>query len=133
MGIVKIKLNTWQKRSLRQTRFQRNIAAREGYIDYSEKDHKIFLKETSFKCKPFDTSISRKNDQSYIEDRKKIYSGLCFKNRKDAETFMSIHKEELDNLAKTNPLFTHWSIMNVIKKFTPKKVLLYGEDIIENT
>lgn len=132
MAFVKIKMNTWQKKSIRAVKFKRNIAAREGYIDYSEKDKKFILKETSFKCKPWDTSVSRKTDISYIQDKKDIYSGLCFKNRKDAETFMNLHKEDMDKLAAQNPLFTHWSIMNIIEKFTPKKVLLYGRDIIEN-
>ena len=68
----------------------------------------------------------------YINERKEMYSGLCFDNRKDALNFMQKHKAELDSFAKNNPMFTHWSVMNVIKRFNPKSKLIYGKDIKED-
>lgn len=132
MGIVKIKLNTWNRRGNRETKFKRNIAPRESFVEYCNKTNKITLKNGEKKWKPWDTTISRKNDKSYIESRKDIYSGLCFKNKADALNFMEKHKTELNELASQNPLFDHWSIMNVIKRFEPNDKLIYGIDIKED-
>ena len=45
---------------------------------------------------------------------------------------MEKHKTEIDALAKTNPIFDHWSVMNVMKRFEPKKKVVYGKDIKED-
>ena len=132
MGTVKIKLNTWQRCGNRDTKFKRNTAAREAFIEYDIVNKKVVLKEGSKKWKPWDTGISRGKDTCYINDRKEIYSGLCFENRKDAKAFMDKHKAELDKFAKENPLFDHWSVMNVIKRFEPKTKMVYGKDVKED-
>lgn len=129
MGTIKIKLNTWNRKGNRDTRYKRNIAYREGYVDICPNTNTLFIKEGAKKWKPYDTAISRHKDRSYIEERKKLYSGLCFETRKDAKNFMLEHKSELDSLASKNPIFDHWSIMNVIGKFEPKNKKVYGKDI----
>ena len=132
MGIVKIKLNTWDRRGNRETKFKRNIAPREGFIEFNNKTKQVTIKNGETKWKPWDVTTSRRTDKSYINSRKEIYSGLCFKNRKDALAFMEKHKIELNNIASQNPLFSHWSVMNVIKRFEPNTKIVYGEDIKED-
>jgi len=129
MGTIKIKLNTWNRKANRDTKFKRNVASREGYVDICPKTNVIFIKEGSKKWKPYDIGLSRKKDKSYIEERKELYSGLCFETKKDANSFILKHKKELDNLAKANPLFCNYSIMNVISRFEPKSKRVYGKDI----
>ena len=131
MTLVKIRMNTWDRRGNKSTKFKRGIAPREGFIEMCNDTKKVILKPGSTKWKNWDTTISRKNDTSYINDRKSLYSGLCFSNKKEAESFMVKHKKELDQLAAENPLFDHWSIMNVIKRFQPEKTIIYGKDISE--
>lgn len=132
MGTVKIKLHTWNRCGNRDTKFKRGVAAREAYVEYDAVNKKITLKEGSKKWKPWDTAVARGKDQGYIQDRKDLYSGFCFNSKKDAQTFMEKHKAELDSLAKANPLFDHWSIMNVIKRFEPTSKKVYGKDIKED-
>lgn len=129
MGTVKIKLHTWQRCGNRDTKFKRGVAAREAYVDYDTINNKVILKEGSKKWKPWDTAIARSKDTCYIQDRKEMYSGFCFDSKKDALTFIEKHKTELDALAKSNPLFDHWSVMNVIKRFEPTNKKVYGKDI----
>ena len=129
MSTVKIKMNTWQRRGNRDTKFKRNLAPREGYIELCPTTKKLFLKPGDYKCKPWDISLSRKEDQSYINYRKELYSGLCFESKKQAQEFMKNHTHELELIAKQNPLFDHWSIMNVMKRFEPNKKTIYGRDI----
>lgn len=131
MSVVKIRMNTWQRCGNRETKFKRNIAPREGFIEMSS-DKKVSLKPGNTKWKPWDITISRKNDAAYIKDRKDLYSGLCFENRKQAENFMVKHKAELDKLASENPLFDHWSVIPIIKRFDPPKKIMYGKDIKED-
>lgn len=131
MGVVKIRLNTWQRCGNRNTKFKRGIAPREGFVELCPETKTVFLKNGDYKCKPWDTEISRKEDISYINTRKELYSGLCFSSKKEAQDFMIKHKTELDKLASQNPLFDHWSIMNVIKRFEPKDKIIYGKDIKE--
>lgn len=132
MGTVKIKLHTWNRCGNRDTKFKRGIAAREAYVEYDVANKKITLKEGSKKWKPWDTAIARSKDQCYIQERKDLYSGFCFNSKKDAQAFMKKHKTELDSLANANPLFDHWSIMNVIKRFEPTSKKIYGKDIKED-
>lgn len=132
MGTVKIKLHTWNRCGNRDTKFKRGVAAREAYVEYDAVNKKVILKEGSKKWKPWDTTVARGKDQGYIQDRKDLYSGFCFNSKKDAQTFMEKHKAELDSLAKANPLFDHWSIMNVIKRFEPTSKKVYGKDIKED-
>lgn len=132
MGTVKIKLNTWQRCGNRDTKFSRGTAAREAFVEYDMTAKKVILKEGSKKWKPWDTGIPRGKDTAYINDRKALYSGLCFENRKAAEEFMKRHKKTLDGFAAANPLFDHWSIMNVIKRFEPTQKTVYGKDIKED-
>lgn len=132
MGTVKIKLHTWNRCGNRDTKFKRGVAAREAYVDYDAVNKKVVLKEGSKKWKPWDTAVARGKDQGYIQDRKEMYSGFCFNSKKDAQAFMEKHKAELDNLAKSNPLFDHWSIMNVIKRFEPTSKKVYGKDVTED-
>jgi hypothetical protein len=132
MAYVKICMRTWRSQlGNRETKFKRGIAPREGFIDFND-TKQVVLKPGSMKWKAWDTSISRSKDVSYIADKKKLYEGLCFKNKKEAESFMSKHKQELDKIAANNPLFDHWSVMNIIKRFEPDKTVLYGKDIIED-
>lgn len=131
MGTVKIKLHTWKKSENIENKFRRGVAAREAFVDYDLATKKLVLKEGSKKCKPYDTGISRSKDLGYINERKEMYSGLCFNNRQDALVFMQKHKTELDDFAKANPMFTHWSVMNVINRFKPNSKLVYGKDIKE--
>lgn len=131
MGTIKIKLNTWSSCKSHSNKFKRNIASREGYIDICPETKKVFLKEGSTKWKAYDIGISRHKDNSYIEDRKRLYSGLCFNTKKDARAFMLKHKTELDRIAQANPIFDHWSIMNVIQRFEPNSKKMYGVDIKE--
>ena len=65
MGVVKIKLNTWNRRGNRDTKFKRGVAPREGFIDIDHKTKKVHLKAGSFKWKDWDTSISRYNEKSH--------------------------------------------------------------------
>lgn len=134
MGTVKIRLHTWQRRGNRDTKFKRGLAAREAFVEYDTATKKVTLKEGSKKWKPWDTSISRITDKNYINERKELYSGLCFENKKDAQKFMQKHAAELDAFAKSNPLFDHWSIMNVINRFDPDSTSkkIYGKDIKED-
>lgn len=132
MGTVKIKLHTWQRCGNRETKFSRGTAAREAFVEYDIVNKKVTLKEGSKKWKPWDTAIPRGQDKCYINERKEIYSGLCFENKRDAQAFMEKHKTELDAFAKANPLFDHWSIMNVISRFEPKTKKIYGKDIKED-
>lgn len=132
MGVVKIKLNTWNRRGNRDTKFKRGVAPREGFIEIDSKTKKVHLKEGSFKWKAWDTSISRYDDKDYIKTKKDLYSGLCFENRKQAKTFMEKHEVELDKIAQSNPLFDHWSIMYVNKRFEPQNKMVYGKDIRED-
>lgn len=132
MALVKIRMNTWDRKGTRSTKFKRNIAPREGFVEFDNTSKRVVLKNGSNKWKNWDTTISRKTDDSYITDRKNLYSGLCFTNRKDAENFMQKHKSELDKLAASNPLFDHWSVMNIINRFTPEHTVIYGKDITED-
>lgn len=131
MGVVKIKLNTWNRRGNRDTKFKRGIAPREGFVEIDPKTKKIHIKSGSMKWKTWDTSISRYNDSEYINNKKELFSGLCFENREQAKIFMTEHEPELDQLAKSNPLFDHWSIMYVNKRFEPTCKMMYGKDIKE--
>lgn len=131
MTLVKIRMNTWNRCGNRLTKFKRGLAPREGFVDMTN-DKQVTLKAGSTKWKGWDTSISRHQDTSYIQDRKKLYSGLCFSNRQEAESFMKKHKTDLDKLAASNPLFDHWSVMNVIKRFEPTNTVIYGKDIKED-
>lgn len=132
MGTVKIKLHTWQRCGNRDTKFKRGIAAREAYVEYDAINKKVTLKEGSKKWKPWDTTIARGKDQGYINDRKELYSGLCFNTKKEAQAFMEKHKNELDILAKSNPLFDHWTMFSVSHKFEPTSKKVYGKDIKED-
>ena len=132
MSFIKIKLNTWNKNINSTEKFKRGIASREGFIEYDLKNKNIILKDGSKKWKPWDVTISRRNDRSYISSRKDLYSGLCFINKQAAEQFMLLHKKELDQIAASHPLFDHWSTMMVIKRFEPKEKLIYGKDITED-
>ena len=132
MGLVKIRMNTWDRCGNRSTKFKRGIAPREGFIELNNDTKQVTLKPGSTKWKPWDTAISRKNDISYINDKKDLYSGLCFNSKKQAQQFMNKHKNELDKIASENPLFDHWSIMNVIKRFEPNEKVMYGKDITED-
>lgn len=129
MGVVKIRLNTWQRCGNCDTKFKRGIAPREGFVDVCPETNTVFVKNGEYKCKPWDTEVSRKTDKEYISNRKEFYSGLCFESKEDAQSFMNKHKAELDKLAAENPLFDHWSIMNVIERFEPNRKLVYGKDI----
>ena len=132
MSLVKIRMNTWDRCCNRVTKFKRGVAPREGFIELCKNTKAVILKTGSTKWKNWDTTISRKNDESYINDRKKLYAGLCFSSKKEAENFMLKHKKELDTLASQNPLFDHWSIMNIIKRFEPAEKVIYGQDIKED-
>lgn len=132
MALVKIRMNTWNRCGNRETKFKRGLAPREGFVEMNRDTKQVTLKAGSTKWKGWDTTISRHQDTSYIQDRKKLYSGLCFANKKEAETFMQRHKSDLDKLAATNPLFDHWSVMNVIKRFEPASAIIYGKDIKED-
>ncbi len=132
MGVVKIKLNTWNRRGNRDTKFKRGIAPREGFVEVDPKTKEVKLKAGSFKWKNWDTSVSRYNDTDYINNKKELYSGLCFESREQAKVFMSKHQTELDKIAKANPLFDHWSVMYVNKRFEPTNKVMYGKDIKES-
>ena len=132
MGVVKIKLNTWNRRGNRETKFMRNIAPREGFVEMDTTTKKVSLKPGSFKWKAWDTSISRYEDTCYINTKKELYSGLCFETKEAAKSFMSKHQTELNKIAQANPLFDHWSVMYVNKRFEPTNKLVYGKDIKED-
>ena len=132
MGTVKIRLNTWARKTNREVKFKRGLAVREGFIEYCTITGKAILKEGEKKWKPWDISIPRGSDSLYIQGRKDLYAGLCFENKKQAQEFMKKHKVELDAIAATNPLFSHWSIMNVIKRFEPTTKTIYGKDVKED-
>lgn len=132
MGIVKIRMNTWNRCGNRDTKFKRNVAPREGFLDFCTKTNTVTIKNSGNKWKPWDTSIPRGKDEAYIQSRKELYSGLCFENKQQAQKFMEKHKEEIAAIAAANPLFDHWSIMNVIDRFKPTSKMVYGKDIIED-
>ena len=132
MGVVKIKLNTWNRRGNRDTKFKRGVAPREGFVDIDIKTNAINLKPGSFKWKAWDTSISRYKDKDYINTKKALYNGLCFESRAQAKAFMQKHEAELNKIANSNPLFDHWSVMYVNKRFDPTNKLIYGKDIKED-
>jgi hypothetical protein len=126
MAVIKIRMHTDQKSN--DARYKRFVAPREGFIDIDSNNGSLCVKEGNYKCKPWDTSISRKNDPSYIDFKRKLHSGLCFESKKQAVDFMEKHKEKLNELAKTNPIFHHWSIMSVMKRFEPTSKLIYNKD-----
>lgn len=128
MSVVKIKMNTWARCQDTKTKFKRNLAAREGFVDICPNTKALILKEGSRKWKDWDTSVPRGKDPEYISERKKLYSGLCFKNRAEAQKFLVEHKTELNKLAKNNPLFDHWSVMSVIKRFEPAIINFYKQE-----
>lgn len=128
MKTIKIKLSTINNE---KTKYKRNIAPREAFIDLDSKTKSVCLKYGSYKWKPFDTAISRKEDHAYIESKKELYSGLCFKTQRQAKEFMKNHEKELETIASTYPTFHHWTLMNVAEKFSPLKILMYGKDYVE--
>lgn len=128
MKTIKIKLSTTNDEN---TRYKRNIAPREAFVDLDLKTKTVCLKHGSYKWKPFDTTISRKKDPSYIQGKKQLYSGLCFTTQRQAKEFMANHKKELDQIALNYPTFNRWTLMNVAEKFNPNKKITYGKDYIE--
>lgn len=132
MAIIKIKMNTWNRKGNRNTKFKRGLAPRESYVDWCPKTKRPILKEGSKKWKTYDISIPRATDVCYINEKKKMYEGLCFSSQREAHSFMEKHKEELQRLAASNPLFDHWSVMNVIKRFEPQSKVVYNKDIKED-
>lgn len=131
MALVKIKLNTWNRCGNRETKFKRTKAPREGFIEINPQTKQLSLKPGSTKWKPWDTTISRHEDKTYIIDKKQQYSGLCFENKQQAKNFMEKHQKELDKIAAENPIFDHWSVVNIINRFKPEHVIIYGKDLIE--
>ena len=128
MKTIKIKLSTINNEN---TRYKRNIAPREAFVDLDSKTKAIYLKYGSYKWKPFDTTISRKKDISYIQSKKQLYSGLCFTTQRQAKEFMKNHEQELDQIASNYPTFNRWTLINVAEKFNPNNKLMYGKDYIE--
>ena len=100
MGTVKIRLHTWQRCGDRDTKFKRGVAAREAYVDYDAINNKVILKEGSKKWKPWDTTVARGKDLGYIQDRKNLYSGLCFNNKKEALRFMEKISKKIKQFLK---------------------------------
>ena len=128
MKTIKIKLSTTGSK---ETKYKRNIAPREAFIDLDYNTKSVYLKHGSYKWKPFDTTISRKNDQSYIQSKKQLYSGLCFTTQRQAKEFMKKHEKELNMIAMSYPTFNKWTLMNVAEKFNPYKKIMYGKDYTE--
>lgn len=128
MKTIKIKLST---ASSEKTKYKRNIAPREAFIDLDFNTKSVYLKHGSYKWKPFDTGISRKKDKSYIQSKKQLYSGLCFTTQQQAKQFMKNHEQELNQIASTYPTFDRWTLMNVAKKFNPYKKIIYGKNYRE--
>lgn len=128
MKTIKIKLSTTSNEN---TKYKRNIAPREAFIDLDFTTKSIYLKHGSYKWKPFDTGISRKKDKSYIQSKKQLYSGLCFTTQREAKEFMMKHEKELNQIASSYPTFNRWTLMNVAKKFNPYKKIIYGKNYIE--
>lgn len=128
MKQIKIKLSTAGNN---ETRYKRNVAPREAFVDLDLSTKSVCLKHGSYKWKPFDTGVSRKNDVSYIQSKKQLYSGLCFRTQREAKMFMENHKEELHKIEKEYPMFHRWTLMNVAEKFSPTRVIMYGKDYKE--
>ena len=82
MTLVKIRMNTWNRRGNRDTKFKRGLAPREGFIEMSKDTKQVSLKAGSTKWKGWDTSIPRNQDVSYIQDRKKIVFRFMFFKQK---------------------------------------------------
>lgn len=132
MATVKIRMNTWQNGSTKSTKFKRGLAPRTGYIDYDTAKKSYYFKAGDMKWKPYDTSISRKVDKSYIAEKKKFNEGLCFESKKAAKQWLIDNKDVADKLASENPLFYRWSVMNVASKFAPEgNRLVYEKDIMK--
>ena len=129
MATVKIRMNTWPNGSKRSVKFKRGLAPRNGYIDYDFDTKSYYFKAGDKKWKPYDTSISRKSDQAYIIEKKKLNDGLCFETKKAAKQWLIDNKEIADKIASENPLFVNWSVMNVSRKFAPNHRIIYGKDI----
>lgn len=127
MAVIKIHMHTNPK--AKDAKYKRFLAPREAFVDYDTSTNQITMKYGEFKCKPWDTAISRKEDQSYINNKKELYSGLCFNTKNEAKEFMKQHQKELKAFAKQNPIFHHWSIMSVMSKFEPVNKLRWGTDI----
>ena len=51
MGTVKIKMNTWDRRGNRETKFKRNVAPREAFIEFCDKTKKVTVKNGETKWK----------------------------------------------------------------------------------
>lgn len=66
MKTIKIKLSTI---GTKETRYKRNIAPREAFVDLDLTTKSVCLRHGSYKWKPFDTTISRKEDHSYIQSK----------------------------------------------------------------
>lgn len=124
--ILKIRMHTDQQSV--NAKYKRSIAPREGFLDIDENTNEITIKQGQYKCKPWDTEISRRKDHSYIQYKKQLNSGLCFRSKKQAEIFMEKHQSSIDNLAKSNPIFHHWSICPISKRFEPIKKRFYLGD-----
>lgn len=132
MATVKIRMNTWANGLDRSIKFKRGLAPRNGFIDYNPETKNYFFKAGDMKWKPYDTSISRKQDSSYIAEKKKFNEGLCFESQKAAKQWLVDHKDIADKMASENPLFVNWSVMNVSKKFAPEKNrIVYEKDVIK--
>lgn len=128
MKTIKIKLSTMSNKS---TRYKRNLTPREAFIDLDIDSNSLRLKHGGYKWKPFDTTISRKEDHSYIDSKKKLYSGLCFETQREAKEFMQKHEKELNSIAKEYPTFDRWKLVNVAEKFNPYSKIMYGKDYVD--
>lgn len=131
MKTIKIKLSTAGNAIKKKIRYQRNIGPREAFLDVDLYTKNIFLKDGRHKWKPFDTTISRKTDLPYIQSKKDMYSGLCFRTQKDAKEFMKNHEEDLKRLSSKYPNLNHWSLVNVSEKFAPTNAIMYGKDYVD--
>ena len=128
MKTIKIKLSTI---GTKETRYKRNIAPREAFVDLDLTTKSLCLRHGSDKLKPFDTTISRKEDHSYIQSKKQLYSGLCFYTQRQAKEFMKNHAKELKKIESEYPTFDRWKLVNVAEKFKPYKTIMYGKDYKE--
>ena len=128
MKTIKIKLSTI---GTKETRYKRNIAPREAFVDLDLTTKSVCLRHGSYKWKPFDTTISRKEDHSYIQSKKQLYSGLCFYTQRQAKEFMKNHAKELKKIESEYPTFDRWKLVNVAEKFKRYKTIMYGKDYKE--
>lgn len=128
MSIFKIKQETYVINEKNDKSFKRNaVPYREGFVNYDFNKNEITINKSPAKWKAYTST----HDQSYIDMKKDLMSGLVFKSKTAAEKFIQDNKNELDRLGNQHPTHKFFKVIRVIKKFQDQDNLHFWEDKIE--